>query len=153
MKNDLELISKKFNEFEKKIENLRRLENELDSLNTEGFEYKVKEIKSKLKSPDKIPEIKKGFLELKEEIAVNEYEKKIETLKRLENELDSLDTKGFENEVEVIKSLLTNPDKIPEIERGIAELKEKKLAKMNCPYCGAEVREEDKFCGECGKPL
>jgi len=24
---------------------------------------------------------------------------------------------------------------------------------MKCPYCGAEVREEDKFCGECGKPL
>lgn len=24
---------------------------------------------------------------------------------------------------------------------------------MKCHYCGAEVREEDKFCGECGKPL
>jgi len=24
---------------------------------------------------------------------------------------------------------------------------------MNCPNCGAEVRAEDKFCGECGKPL
>ena len=24
---------------------------------------------------------------------------------------------------------------------------------MKCPNCGAEVREEDKFCGECGKPL
>ena len=33
------------------------------------------------------------------------------------------------------------------------ESEEKKLAKMNCPYCGAEVREGDKFCGECGKPL
>lgn len=24
---------------------------------------------------------------------------------------------------------------------------------MKCPNCGAEVHEEDKFCGECGKPL
>ena len=24
---------------------------------------------------------------------------------------------------------------------------------MKCPNCGAEVRKEDKFCGECGKPL
>ena len=24
---------------------------------------------------------------------------------------------------------------------------------MKCPNCGAEVHEDDKFCGECGKPL
>ena len=24
---------------------------------------------------------------------------------------------------------------------------------MKCPYCGAEVKEEDKFCGECGENL
>ena len=24
---------------------------------------------------------------------------------------------------------------------------------MKCPYCGAEVKEDDIFCGECGKPL
>lgn len=24
---------------------------------------------------------------------------------------------------------------------------------MKCPNCGAEVSEEDKFCGECGKTL
>ena len=24
---------------------------------------------------------------------------------------------------------------------------------MKCPNCGAEVRKEDKFCGECGNPL
>ena len=24
---------------------------------------------------------------------------------------------------------------------------------MKCPNCGAEVHEEDKFCGECGKDL
>jgi len=24
---------------------------------------------------------------------------------------------------------------------------------MNCPYCGAEVKEGDAFCGECGKQI
>ena len=24
---------------------------------------------------------------------------------------------------------------------------------MKCPYCGAEVKEGDTFCGECGKPI
>jgi predicted nucleic acid-binding Zn ribbon protein len=24
---------------------------------------------------------------------------------------------------------------------------------MKCPNCGAEVREEDKFCGECGETI
>lgn len=24
---------------------------------------------------------------------------------------------------------------------------------MECPYCGAEVKEGDTFCGDCGKPL
>nr|AAU82845.1 polysaccharide deacetylase [uncultured archaeon GZfos1D1] len=55
----------------------------------------------------------------------NEFEKKIETLKRLEKELKSLDSEGFESEVEALKSKLKRPDKIPEIEKGIAELKRK----------------------------
>ena len=54
-----------------------------------------------------------------------DFEKKIETLKRLEIKLDSLDTKGFESEVEAIKSKLKCPDKIHEIEKEIAELKDK----------------------------
>lgn len=24
---------------------------------------------------------------------------------------------------------------------------------MKCPYCGAEVKEDDKFCGDCGKQI
>ncbi|MBT9438251.1 MAG: tetratricopeptide repeat protein, partial [Desulfobacterales bacterium] len=48
-----------------------------------------------------------------------------QTLERLENELDSMDSQGFETEVEAIRSKLKRPDKIPEIEKGIEELKEK----------------------------
>ena len=24
---------------------------------------------------------------------------------------------------------------------------------MNCPYCGREIKEEDNFCGSCGRRL
>ena len=47
-KNNLELVRKKFNEFEKKIETLKRLGKELDSFDTEGFESAVEAIKSML---------------------------------------------------------------------------------------------------------
>ena len=67
-KNDLELIENKFDEFEKKIETLNKLEKELDSIDSKGFEVEVEAIKSKLKSPDKIPLIEKGIEELKEKI-------------------------------------------------------------------------------------
>jgi uncharacterized caspase-like protein len=53
---------------------------------------------------------------------INEFERKIDKLKSLEKELDSLDTEGFESEVNVIKSKLKSPDKIPEIEKEIKEL-------------------------------
>ncbi len=49
-----------------------------------------------------------------------------QTLERLENELDSMDSQGFKTEVEAIRSKLKRPDKIPEIEKGIEELIEKK---------------------------
>ncbi|MCK4732211.1 MAG: hypothetical protein KAT65_07100, partial [Methanophagales archaeon] len=67
--NELKLIEKKIREFEKKIKTLNRLEKELDSLNTEGFETEVEAIRSKLKSPDKIPEIEKGIEDLKGKIS------------------------------------------------------------------------------------
>jgi uncharacterized caspase-like protein len=73
-KNDLESIKNKFNEFEKKIENLKRLEKELDLIDSKRFESEVEAIKSKLKSPDKIPEIENEIEELKRKI----YEKSVE---------------------------------------------------------------------------
>lgn len=68
MKNDFDLIEKTFGEFEKKIETLKRLEKELKSLNPEGFEHEVESLKSKLKIPDKIPEIEKGIADLKRKV-------------------------------------------------------------------------------------
>ena len=68
MKNDFDLIKKKFSEFEKKIETLKRLEKELNSLDSRGFESEVETLKSKLKNPDKISEVEKGIEELKRKI-------------------------------------------------------------------------------------
>ncbi len=58
-------------------------------------------------------------------IKFKEFERKIEKLKRLEKELDSMDTEGLESEVKAIKSILKSPDKIPVIEKGIEKLKVK----------------------------
>jgi len=74
--NELKLIEKKFSEVKKKIETLKRLENELDSIDSKGFESEIEAIKSKLKSPDKIPEIEKGIEELKRKL----YEKSAEAI-------------------------------------------------------------------------
>ncbi|MEA3282766.1 MAG: caspase family protein [Euryarchaeota archaeon] len=68
MKNDFNLIKKKFSEFEKKIETLKRLEKELSSIYSRGFESDVESLKIQLKSPDKIFEIGKGIEELKRKI-------------------------------------------------------------------------------------
>jgi uncharacterized repeat protein (TIGR01451 family) len=52
-----------------------------------------------------------------------EFERKIERLKSLQKEFDSLDTEGFESESKAIKSMLKSPDKIPVIEKEIKNLK------------------------------
>lgn len=61
-------IESKFREFEEKIEKLKTLEKELDSLDTVGFESDVAAIRSMLKSPSKIPEIKNDIRALKAKI-------------------------------------------------------------------------------------
>jgi hypothetical protein len=56
---------------------------------------------------------------------LREYERKIQRLKQLERELNSLDTKGFENEVRSIKSKIKDPDRVNQVEREISALKQK----------------------------
>ncbi len=67
-KNDLKVIKNKFRDFEKNIKTLKRFEYELNSLDIKGFEPEVETIRSKLKSPDKITEIEKEIVELKDKI-------------------------------------------------------------------------------------
>lgn len=53
------------------------------------------------------------------------FAKKIAKLESLRNELEALDSKGFENDVRVIKAKLHNVNAIPEIEREIDALRRK----------------------------
>jgi hypothetical protein len=64
----MNFLKAKFDEFERKIAKLKSLEKELDSLDTEGFESEIRVIRSKLKSPNKIPEIENEIEELKVKI-------------------------------------------------------------------------------------
>ncbi len=67
-----------------------------------------------------------------------ENEKKIQRLKQLEEELKSLDTTGFENEVRSILSKIKDPDKVNQVEEEISELK-KKIEKEER---GGEIEDE-----------
>ncbi len=58
----------KIEALERKIEKLRQLEKQLNSLETEGFEFEAKEIRAMLKSPGKIPLIEQKIEELKSKI-------------------------------------------------------------------------------------
>jgi hypothetical protein len=61
-------LESKLRNFEEKVKRLNELEKELNSLDTEGFESEVSTIKSKLKSPSKVPEIEREISELKVKI-------------------------------------------------------------------------------------
>jgi len=62
---------------------------------------------------------------------IKEYEREIQKLKQLEKELNSLDMKGFENEILSIKSKLKDPRKVKEVETEINVLKQKIGKKEN----------------------
>ena len=72
---DISQIERKVREYEGKIQKLKKLERELDSLNTEGFESEVRSIKSKIKDPRKIEAVEGDFSELKRKITKKEQER------------------------------------------------------------------------------
>jgi len=61
-------LKKDVSKYEGKVVKLKELGNELAALNTRGFSEEVKEIKSKLKDPSKLAEIKKDIVLLKKKI-------------------------------------------------------------------------------------
>jgi len=61
-------IKREFDEFAERISELESLRNELNSLDADGFESDVKEINSKLKDVNAIPEIKRELNSLREKI-------------------------------------------------------------------------------------
>jgi hypothetical protein len=83
-----------------------------------------------------------------------EYEIKIQRLKELEKEFQSLDTEGFESEAKALRLKLKDPKKVDEIERGIAMLKEIKETRIyspvKCENCHKEFDAQLRVCPYCG---
>ena len=117
-------IEFEFKELEKKIKRLKLIEMELNRLNVEGFEYDVAKIKSKLKNPNSLDEVEKGFDLLKRKI----YEKKKEDelrrekariakeKKRRQEEREQRELEQLRNEaneqIKVARSLLKKAEKL-----------------------------------------
>jgi len=79
----IEDIEKLTNTYEKRIQRLKNLEKELETLNTKGFEKEVTEIKKHIKDPKSLEKIEEDFKDLK--IKINEKENK----DRIKKQLDS----------------------------------------------------------------
>ena len=77
---DLDLIKRKLEEYERRIQRLKQLERELNSLNTEGLESEANAIRSKLKDPRKVEEVEKAILALKK---IKESKAIVEKIKRI----------------------------------------------------------------------
>ena len=77
---DLNLIKRKLEEYERRIQRLKELERELNSLNTEGLESEANAIRSKLKDPRKVEEVEKAILALKK---IKESKYIVEKIKRI----------------------------------------------------------------------
>ena len=71
--------------------------------------------------------VKESFEEIERDFEV--FSKGIERLEELKQELGSLNTKGFEKEVMLIRADLKNVSAIPRIENQLAKLKRKILGK------------------------
>jgi len=68
LSNDIETLEVRFNEFTEKIEKLTNLKKELETLNTEGFEKKVRVIQDKMGNPENLESVTEDMDFLKREI-------------------------------------------------------------------------------------
>lgn len=121
MSNDLATLEERFAEFSHKIEKLISLKEELESLNTTGFEKKVKVIQNKMDNPENLEAIVEEMDFLKREMA-NRSEavsKEAEEKKfGLENTIKTWKADGYN--VSSLESLLNSGD-IDGLENQIAQ--------------------------------
>ncbi len=124
---DLSQIEHEFKEYERKIQRLKQLERELNSLDTESFGSEVRAIRSKIKDPDSVNLVEREISELKQNIKAKER-KREEAVKTIDTAKSALqkakdfnlvnlvvsDAKRLLNEA---KSLLNKGDYAKAIER------------------------------------
>jgi len=96
---DISQMGREFKEYERRIQRLKELEIELNSLNTEDLESEANAIKSNLKDPKKVEEIDIDIEALKAKIKEREEWKKttprlFDAAQRLANEAMKLFESG-----------------------------------------------------------
>lgn len=107
-------IKREFEQYEKNIEVLEKLKEEIDGLEVmEGFDEQVSRLLSMLDNPDKIHIIEKELNILKKDLK----------LKELEEELNNINPRGLEKQIEEARSLLSDPNNIPELEKKIKDVR------------------------------
>lgn len=120
---DLNLIKRKFEEYERRIQRLKQLERELNSLDTKGFENEVRAIRSKIKDPNKVNHVEREISELKQKIEARERRRKeaVKVIDDAESVLQkakglNLPIKDAERMLNEAKSLLAKGDYATAIE-------------------------------------
>ncbi len=122
-----EQLKKEFDSFAKGIAQLEALRNELNSLDSSGFELEVKSIRSKLKDIYEIPEIKKEMDSLKRRIAKRDANKVVHVKKitgqtrDLRKKIERLEKKRVKKQLS--KSQVSSISEIPKIEKELSGLK------------------------------
>ncbi|MBW9222776.1 protein kinase [Methanothermococcus sp. SCGC AD-155-C09] len=120
---DLRQIEAKIKEYEEKIEILKEFEKEFNSLDLGGFDEEAYIIRKKLKDPKKVEEVKRDIEILKDKI--NKKHKIISEIKRIENEINSLNLEDFKEDINTIKKKLKDSKKLEEVKKDIEILKDR----------------------------
>ena len=107
---NLSRMEKDFRDYERRIQRLKQLERELNSLNTEGLEAEANAIKSKLKDPKKVEEIEKNIITLKTEIEEREtkYKEALDAISSAKTSIE--EAKEFGCDLSEADNLLNKAD-------------------------------------------
>ena len=154
---DISQIERKLREYEAEILNLKKIERELNSLNTEGFESEAQSIKSKLKDLSRVAEVEKEFSELKQKIIRKEqgrirtdrkYREAKEQIKYAESAIEK--AKEFGCHAFEAEELLEKAERaiyVDDYEKAISDAKEakefaKEIKKKSTPEISVELSKE-----------
>jgi len=146
-RNDFNLIRERMLDFMEKVQKLKELEKELNTISSEGLEDTVYVIRSKLKDPQAVPKIEKTMESIRKQAEEKERKKreaKMKELKKVQELFQSLEKKykldDYVDEIYDVRTKMDNPDlldmtdlaklsaHIKKLETSIAEREHKKKA-------------------------
>jgi len=147
-RNDFDLVRKRMLDFMEKVQKLKEVEKELNSINIDGMEDTIHVIRSKLKDPEAIHRIEKTMAAVRKKVEEKvkvKREKKAKELDKVKGLFKSLEEKydlgDYAEEIYDIRSKLGNPEllsildlsklstHIKQLENTIAQKEQKKKEK------------------------